>query len=566
MKTFGRLSLQANQWQISDLPPHVIIRLKQLFPRIPKWQTGSFSFPNDTQHCADLFWFISRYPMEMTSADAQALASGKTIYEENQSRMEEILKPSYTPSPRYGLQEGQRIRHYQAQAIDIFLARKSLLLGDDVGLGKTYTASGALLHKETLPAVVVVQTHLQRQWNEKVEAFTTLRVHKIKGTRPYDLPAADLYIFKYSQLLGWIDTFDEGYFQTVIYDEIQELRTGLASGKGQAAHRLSESVQYRLGLSATPIYNYGSEIWNIMQFIDPDILGSYDEFEREWCSGNKKAIKEPEALGTYLREQHVMLRRTKKDVGQQLPHINTIVEYVEPDNDTLKSVEALARALAVQTTYGSFMARGRAGRELDLLVRHATGVSKAVNVARYAKLFLEANIPIILAGWHRDVYDIWLRELQAYDPAMYTGSESEKQKAESVRRFIQGETNVFILSLRSGAGLDGLQHRCSTVLFGELDWSPKVHEQLIGRINREGQQEQITVVYLNADDGSDPPMVELLGIKASQASGIVDPDQQFEPRLSDSSRIKRLATQYLKQTEAQPLIQEAQGQKELQLH
>ncbi|MGG0939227.1 DEAD/DEAH box helicase [Brevibacillus centrosporus] len=543
-KTYGKLALIDGQWKMTDIPPHVAIRLKQLFPRIPKWQAGSFTFPNDTNHCADLSWFMIRYPMVMTCEDRTSLEKGRDEYEKEQSRMEEILRPDYCPPARIGLRKGQVIRHYQAQAIDLCLARRSLLLGDDVGLGKTYTAAGMLLDGRTLPAAVVVQTHLQEQWKEKIEQFTTLRVHKIKGTRPYELPEADIYLYKYSQLLGWIDTFDDGFFKAVIYDEIQELRTGLNSGKGEAAKKLSESAVFRLGLSATPIYNYGSEIWNIMQFIEPDILGTYEEFLREWCIDDRK-VRDPDALGSFLREQNVMLRRTKRDVGQQMPPLNIIVERIESDSAALKSVEDLAQQLAIKTTIGTFMERGRAGRELDLLMRHATGVSKATNVARYAKILLEADMPILLIGWHRDVYEIWLNELEQYKPAMYTGSESDRQKAESVRRFLEGETNVFIMSLRSGAGLDGLQYRCSTVIFGELDWSPKVHEQIIGRLNREGQQEQITAVYLNTDEGSDPPMVEILGIKSSQSSGIVDPGRQFEAKFSDKSRIQALAERFL---------------------
>lgn len=543
-KTFGSLSLDNGCWKLSDIMPHVAIRLKQLFPRIPKWQTGTYTFPNDTQHCADLSWFISRYPMQMTEEDNALLESRRIRYEREQAQMEEILRPDYVPNPRLGLKEGQEIRHYQFQAIDLCLARKSLLLGDDVGLGKTYSAAGMLLDPRTLPAAVVVQTHLQGQWQQKIEQFTTLRVHKIRGTKPYDLPQADVYIFKYSQLLGWVDTFGDGFFKAVVYDEIQELRTGTKSGKGEAAKKLSDAATFRLGLSATPIYNYGVEIWNIMQFLAEGILGTFDEFLREWCL-NDRQVKDPDALGAFLRETNVMLRRTKRDVGQQLPPINTIIEYVESDNDTLKSVEDLARQLAIKTTVGSFMERGRAGRELDLLMRHATGVSKATSVAQYAKILLEADVPFLLVGWHRDVYDIWLRELAVYKPAMYTGSETEAQKSESVRRFLVGETNVFIISLRSGAGLDGLQYHCSTILFGELDWSPKVHEQLIGRLDREGQTEQITAIYLNTDEGSDPPMVELLGLKSSQASGIVDPGRQFEAKHSDKSRIKALAEQFL---------------------
>jgi SNF2 family DNA or RNA helicase len=552
IKTYGKLELISSglQWKLSDIMPHVAIRLKQLFPRIPKWKTGSYLFPNDSNHCADLSWFTSRYPMEMTEADRVELENGREQFERDQALYEAILRPDYVPPERVGLKEGQVIRRYQAQAIDLALARKSLLLGDDVGLGKTYSAAGMLLDPRTLPAAIVVQTHLQDQWREKIEGFTTLRVHKIKGTRPYDLPAADVYIFKYSQLLGWVDTFGDGFFKAVVYDEIQELRTGTNSGKGAAAKKLSDSAIYRLGLSATPIYNYGAEIWNIMQFIEEGILGTFEEFIREWCVDDRQ-VRDPDALGAYLREQNVFLRRRKSDVGQQLPPINTIIEHVESDSATLKSVEELARTLAIKTTYGTFMERGRAGRELDLLMRHATGVSKAYSVAQYAKILLEADVPFILVGWHRDVYDIWLRELARYSPAMYTGSETDRQKAEAVRRFVEGETNVFIMSLRSGAGLDGLQYRCSTVLIGELDWSPKVHEQIIGRLDREGQKEQITVIYLNTDEGSDPPMVELLGLKSSQASGIVDPGRQFEPKHSDKSRIQALAQMFLSKMKQQ---------------
>jgi SNF2 family DNA or RNA helicase len=543
-RTYGQLSLINNKWRLADIPPHVAIRLKQLFPRIYKASSGPFDFPNDENHCADLSWFESRYPFSMSVADRRALNKGEKQYFATQNRMEDILRPGFEFKTRQGLRDGQNVRPYQSQAIELTLLRKALLLGDDVGLGKTYTAAGLLLEPATIPAAVVVQTHLQSQWKEKIEQFTTLRVHCIKGTRPYSLPEADVYLFRYSQLSGWVDTYRDGFFKTVIYDEIQELRRGTESDKGCAANILSQYAQYRLGLSATPIYNYGSEIFNILKMLDPTVLGGWDEFLREWCRDDKQVI-DPEALGSYLREQNIMLRRTKREVGQQMPPLNSIIEYVDPDEKALKDVEALARQLAMRTQMGSFMERGRAGRELDLLLRHATGVSKAKAVASYVRIMAENDVPVLLMGWHRDVYDIWLKELRDLKPVMFTGSESDRQKNEAVRAFVAKETNIFIMSLRSGAGLDGLQHRCSTVIFGELDWSPKVHEQIIGRLDREGQQEQITAIYLNADEGSDPPMVELLGLKMFQSSGIVDPGRQFEAKHSDKSRIQALAAQYL---------------------
>ncbi|MCA0214738.1 MAG: DEAD/DEAH box helicase [Proteobacteria bacterium] len=548
-RTYGRLRLGSTHWLMEGVEPHVAIKLKQLFPRIPKHQTGSFAFPADQPTAADLDWFCSRYPMEMPEGQAQILRAGREAYEQTLAEMERILSPGYVPPAYTGLRDGQVLRPYQAQAIEVLRRRRGLLLGDDIGLGKTYTAGGFALLVEARPAVIVVQTHLPEQWREKLEAFTTLRMHEVKSRKAYSLPdSADVLIFKYTQLIGWVDVFQRAGFKSVTYDEVQELRTGTASDKGNAARVLSDNVEYRLGLSATPIYNYGGEIWNIMQCIDPDVLGKSEEFHREWCSalGNGKwGVTDPEALGTYLREQHVFLRRTKRDVGQQMPAVNPLVERVESDPEAMANIEVLARKLALATTQGSFVERGQAARELDMRVRHATGVGKARHVASFVRVLLEGGERILMAGWHREVYDIWLKELAEFNPVLYTGSESPKQKVAAKAAFMDGTSKIMLMSLRSGAGLDDLQRVCSTAVFGELDWSPKVHEQFIGRLDREGQTEQVTAIYLNSDDGSDPPMVALLGLKASQSSGIVDPGREFEAVTADYSRVKALAKQFL---------------------
>jgi hypothetical protein len=161
------------------------------------------------------------------------------------------------------------------------------------------------------------------------------------------------------------------------------------------------------------------------------------------------------------------------------------------------------------------------------------------------RVLLEAGVPVLLAGWHREVYDIWLEDLAEFRPAMYTGSETAAQKNKTKQSFINGDTDLLILSLRSGAGLDGLQRRGSTVVFGELDWSPQVHKQVIGRLRRPGQTRQVDAIYLHSNFGSDPLMIEVLGVKASQARNIVDPLAGAEMVFSDHSRIQALAQMYL---------------------
>jgi SNF2 family DNA or RNA helicase len=553
-RTYGRLALvnEGSEWELSGIEPHVAIRLKHLFPRVPKQSVGPFRFPMDQMHCADLDWFASRYPMAMTPADEAALRGGRLEFESQQAELERILLPGYVAGKVNGIRNDQVLRNYQAQAVELVRHRRELLLGDEGGLGKTFTA-GAFLASEkgAIPAAVVCDPHMQKQWRDKLMGFTTLTVHVIKKASPYDLPPADVYVFRISQILGWVDVFNTGYFKAVVYDEPQSLRTGTSTSKGVAAKVLSEKALYRLGCTATPIYNYGVEMWNVMQFIAPMVLGSYEDFCREWVDNYGK-IRDPKALGTYLREQHVMLRRLKADVGLELPKVSRIIEYVDYDAKTVQSIEELALRLAIRASSGTFVERGQAARELDMLVRQATGLSKAKAVAQFVRLMVEAGEPVLLVGWHRAVYEIWLSELKDLKPAMYTGSETAGQKDRERLRFMNGETDVLIMSLRSGAGVDELQHRCSVVVIGELDWSPGIHQQIIWRIDREGQKNPVTAFFLVSEEGSDPPIMDVLGIKASEAHHIVDPHIGVQVVEDDMTNVQRLVERYLTKSSKRP--------------
>lgn len=556
MRTYGQVALSpdGSRWHITRAEPHVSIRLKHIFPSIPKGATPPYQIPHTLPVDADLEWFMQRYPLEMNTRDRDELIRGRDGYLSQQAEMEQILLPEYTPSGGAKLRDGQVLRQYQWQAIEVLKRRGRLLLGDEGGLGKTYTAAGFMVSEpDSLPAAVVCDAHMQRQWKEKLEAFTHLKVHLIKKGSAYDLPPADVYVFRISQAAGWSEIFATGLFKSVTYDEPQSLRTGTATQKGLACQALSHNTKYRLGLTATPIYNYGDEMWHIMQFIDSNALGDWDDFSREWCYGlgnGKYRIKEPKALGTYMREQYALIRRLKSDVGQQLPKVSRVVEHIDYDSKSVEAVEDLARALAIKATTASFIERGSAARDLDMMMRKVTGVAKAKTVAQFVRLLVESGESVVLWGWHRDVYEIWNEELADLAPAMYTGSESATQKDEAKRRFLDGETDVLIMSLRSGAGVDGLQFRCATGVFGELDWSPGIHQQCIWRLDREGQTQPVTAFFLVTDDGSDPPMMDVLGIKASEAHSIVDPELGVDVKENDTSHIRKLVDRYLKRTKA----------------
>jgi hypothetical protein len=483
--------------------------------------------------------------MEMDAAARAIMEEGRQSFDSDRNGIEAILNPEWRPSAITGFKPGFSPNVMQSQAIEITHRLKRLLVVDDAGLGKTWTAMGTIVDPEYLPAAVVVQTHLATQWQKKfIEPHTYLRPHVIQGTKPYWLAPNDVYIFKYSNIAGWVDIAATGKFKTVIFDEIQELRTGDDSDKGRAAKVFAHNAEVVQGLSATPIYGYGSEIYNIMQVLAPGALGDWGEFLREWCVGSegKWVVSDPDALGTYLRELQLMVRRERE--GRP---INKLVFEVDYDDDVAASVEDLAKTLAQRVMSGSFVDSGQAARELDMLARMTTGVAKARSVAAYCRMLLKAGLPIILTGWHRDVYDIWLRELAEFKPVMYTGSETPAQKDRSEKAFVNGDSNCFIMSLRSGTGLDGLQKRSCNVVHGEFDWSPKVHDQITWRLDRPGQPaDEVTAHFPFVTRGSDPVVMGVLGLKADQSRGILNPLEGVKQTHSDASRVKELAEWYLR--------------------
>ena len=542
MKLYGKLYLKDDCFLMGDIPPYVVIKLKMIFNQINKNSFQPFRIKATKEVCSDLEWFMTRYPFEVNDETGKYIKSQAEIHRIFMDNNAKVFSGNYIQGVS-SLRDGESLRHYQQQAVDLFRRVGRLLVADSVGLGKTPTAIGAIADKNYLPAIVVVQTHLVHQWDDMIKKFSYLTTAPMKKKLPIDWKTKDVIIVKYSMLAKTIDELLERDFKTVVFDEVQETRRS-DSAKTQAAVKISEALPHCLSLSGTPIYNYGGEIYSIYSVVNKNIFPDYNEFRREWLGWGDR-VRDPESLGTYLQDTYSYIRRTQDDVKLEIPPVNKIIHTISCDEEAMKKIESDAKVLALSVLQGKFVERGQAARELSLMVRQATGISKAKYVAEYVKMILSSGEKVLLAGWHRAVYDILLEELKEYNPVLYTGSESANQKEESKRKFISGESQLMIISLRSGIGLDGLQGVCSYVVLGELDWSEAVHEQVIGRLYRSGQQRQVTAVYLVSDSGSDPIVVDILGLKKSQFQGIFNPTGSEENTEYDDSIIKEFAKRYL---------------------
>lgn len=574
LKSFGEVRYEppkgratSGRWLV-DCERHVRNRLKRLFPSVNQFSTGAISLSDTPETCRELLWFMERYPM--TVVESAWLQERARFHEEMEQKVARLLASVAPPAP---FELALPPREYQRVAAALCETTGGLLLGDKVGLGKSVSAMCLMTVPTNLPALVVTLPHLQEQWQEYLAKFAPqLKTHILKSTVPYDLAAPpkrrkkgqpeqearypDVVICNYHKLHGWTDDL-AGVVKYVVFDEVQEMRRP-DSLKYAAGAQIAREAKLRMGLSATPIFNYGAEFYNVIEVLSPGVLGTRDEFLREWC--RDQLIEDTQAFGDYLRREGLMLVRTRKDVGRELPPVNKLVHPIEIDMQALDKVRGTAVDLATTILKASQSYRNekfQAAGEFNVMLRQATGIAKAPHVAAFVKMLLESEEKVVLFGWHHEVYSIWLEALAEFKPVLYTGKESVAQKAASKRAFVEGDSRILIVSLRAGAGLDGLQEVARVAVIGELDWSPGVHEQNIGRLDRDPESGvldslgPVFAYFLVANDGADPVMADVLGLKQAQLDGVRNEEAALvEESQVDPDHIKKLALAYLQRVGA----------------
>ena len=240
------------------------------------------------------------------------------------------------------------LRDYQQDGF-VWLARLAAwgvggCLADDMGLGKTIQALALLLDRASGgPALVVAPTSVAFNWlNEAHQFAPTLNAHLFgPGDRAElmkNLGPRDLVICSYGLLHTEAQRLQGQSWHTVILDEAQAIKN-MATRRSQAAMGLE--ADFRLILTGTPLENHLGELWNLFEFINPSLLGSWESFqerfagpiEREGCRETRRRLKK--------LIQPFLLRRTKSQVLQELPPRTEVTLQVELSEEEAAFYEAL---------------------------------------------------------------------------------------------------------------------------------------------------------------------------------------------------------------------------------
>ncbi len=551
-RVYGTLSWNRRRkcWVVKA-EPSVTEMCKRLFPGSGGAKRGEARFANHRRLVGEMCWLMMRFPLEVAPRDKALWDEAVSMARREVIRREQAASLPRQMTPPEGTFTGE-LMPFQQEGLAWLMARDRGLLADEMGLGKTVQALAWLASRQAFPALVVPPAHLTRNWQEEAARFLRLngkppRIHIIRGLKPYDLPEADIYIMHYLLLRGWKDALPSLPFQAVIFDEIQELRHG-GTEKYSAASLLSESCQQVIGLSGTPIYNRGGEIWNVINILDFHFLGDWESFSREWCYGYGSAVViKPDLLGDYLRREGLMLRRTKQEVLHELPPKRRLVQELDWNDKVYAALMApiLPQVLRWKQD-GTLTASQRAMLEqsISLHARQATGVAKAPYVCQFVRALLDGGEKVLLFAHHHQVMDAFKKELKAFSPGFITGRETSQAKSHAAERFMTGKTDLLCVSLRAASGLN-LQ-RATCVVFGELDWSPAVHSQAEDRAHRIGQEDSLLCYYLVSPQGSDAVMQEALGLKVSQFVALMgdtplSPDEAEENARCARRHVEQLA-------------------------
>ncbi|MBE7538427.1 MAG: DEAD/DEAH box helicase [Opitutaceae bacterium] len=439
---------------------------------------------------------------------------------------------------------------YQREGMLHLAFTERALLADEMGLGKTIQAIAAcaLLHRIGLVQRVLVITpaSLKGEWQEQIQRFTTLPSQIVQGNhvarrQSYENPAF-FTLANYEQARADVLEINKHLRpDVVVLDEAQRIKTW-NSQTAQSIKRLSS--RFAFVLTGTPIENRIDELYSIIDFLDPTVLGPLFRFNREYYEfddrGRPSAYRNLDKLRATLKP--LMLRRRKHDVENELPSRQDIHRYVAM-SDAQRSHYA-SHEQQVAGLVAISQRRALLPREQQKLLREL------------AMMRMLCDTPYILSGDPEDggecpklreldeviatalsedgvkviVFSEWVRMLELVAQlltrrkiahARHTGGIPQNVRRAEILRF-KNDPNcrVFLCSESGGVGLN-LQV-ASVVINCDLPWNPARYEQRVARAWRKHQSRPVTVINLIAENTIEHRMLATLAAKQGLADGVLD--------------------------------------------
>ncbi len=420
------------------------------------------------------------------------------------------------------------LRSYQRIGVNWLSFLRSIgvggMLADDMGLGKTVQAISILSGR----SLVVAPTSVLYSWEKQLRQFRPhLTTNLYYGTQRALRDDADVTLTTYTIARIEVEALEAIEWDTLVLDEAQTIRNPEAQIT-QAIHRLRG--KFRVSLSGTPVENSLQDLWSQFQFLNPGLLGSRAEFERDIArpvsEGDKRAIQK---LRT--RVQPFTLRRLKREVARDLPPKTEVVvecELTELERRTYEGILLASRSEVLQkleSGEGVFSIL-----EVLLRLRQAcchTALIPGCNARSSSKidLLVELLNSSIEQGHRALVFSQWTSLLDLVEPHLdahqvrfsrIDGGTSNRAELVEAFQAVDGP-DVMLLSLKAG-GLGITLTAADHIYILDPWWNPAVEDQASDRAHRIGQENPVLVHRLVARDSIEERIMELQNKKRALLS------------------------------------------------
>ncbi len=453
------------------------------------------------------------------------------------------------------------LRPYQRRGVAWLQALGDLgigaLLADDMGLGKTLQTIAVLAGRAgDRPHLVVCPTSVVGNWERELARFApdlpVLRHHgPDRPDDPSSFPAGTVAVTTYGLLRRDADLLAEVGWDVVVLDEAQQVKNP-AARTARAARRLTATS--RLALTGTPVENRLSELWSIMEFANPGLLGRFAHF-RERYAVPVERWRDAEAAARLRRiVAPFMLRRTKADPAvaaglppkiearvactltrEQATLYQAAVSTLLDNDDLGEGIERRGRILKLLTALKQICNHpaqylgepgplpGRSGK----LTRTTEMLAEVVDAGDRALVFTQ----------YREMGDLLVRHLGAglglpSVPFLHGGVDRGRRDA-MVEAFQDGSAPpVLVVSLKAGG--TGLNLTAAThVVHYDRWWNPAVEDQATDRAYRIGQDRTVNVHKLVTGGTLEERIATLLDGKRALADSVVGTGETWLTELSD---------------------------------
>ncbi|MEV0642548.1 DEAD/DEAH box helicase [Streptomyces sp. NPDC050619] len=454
------------------------------------------------------------------------------------------------------------LRDYQRRGLTWLARTTSLGLGcclaDDMGLGKTITLIALHLHRQTDaasagPTLVVCPTSLMGNWQREIERFAPgTPVRRFHGSRRSVDALADgeFVLTTYGTMRMDARRLAEVPWGMVVADEAQHVKNPYSA---TARELRSIGARARVALTGTPVENNLSELWAILDWTTPGLLGRLGTFRTGYAQAVESG-QDPAAAERLTRlVRPFLLRRRKSDPGiaPELPPKTETDRAVSLTREQAGLYEAVVRETLAEISGADSMARR------GLIVKLLTGLKQICNHpaqflkeeqpridGRSGKLelldelldtILSEGASVLVFTQYVQMARLIERHLAARGTTsqfLYGGTSVPEREA-MVRRFQDGEIPVFLLSLKAaGTGLN--LTRAEHVVHYDRWWNPAVEAQATDRAYRIGQTRPVQVHRLITEGTIEDRIADMLSRKRELADAVLGTGEAALTELTDA--------------------------------